>query len=92
MKAPPPKLSVEAFNQAFTDHIAAHYDQGSDGTYRCKKCGTTIKAAACLAVIHDARVPDRCAGDEGCLPISLPYCPQCEGEPTGTDLETCIHV
>lgn len=92
MKAPSPKLDLKAFNQAFLDYLATRCDRQADNTYRCKKCGAAIQSTTCLATIHDARKEGCHDNREGLITMSLPYCPACEGEPTGDDICTCVHV
>ena len=90
----PSRLNRESFNKAIADHIANRYiEMASDGTgqrrYVCKHCGREVKQATVWISVHSLLFQE-CAGSGEVRRIPLPYCPNCEGEPTET--RGCVHV
>lgn len=89
MEAPQNGMSSEDFNGTIKAHIAANYEKTQNG-YKCKKCGSDVIQATGYASIHSTEFGDTCAGSGKVEQFPLPYCPNCEGEPT--NLQTCVHV
>lgn len=92
MEAPSGELDLVVFQQTMSEGIAARYEKkvGAGENFFCKQCGAMVMQATCAVSLHAREFGDLCAGSGKVVRVALPYCPQCEGEPTRTT--TCVHV
>jgi len=88
MEIPLGRMSPEQFEQTIADHRDLHYEQVGKN-WKCKKCDVDILQTTGYVSIH-SKMFSACTGGGEVQPISLPYCPNCEGVPKNTS--SCVHV
>ena len=85
----PEKVTLEGFLEArvaFMRGVEARPDPRL--TFRCRKCGATIKTVSAQISVHEARFGG-CAGWGEVINAAIPYCPSCEELPAATG---CVHA
>jgi hypothetical protein len=90
MEAPRIGLDMKGLNAAVKAHFRQMYEDNTNDGWHCKGCGGKILFAPCNVSIHETPPGGECVGFDEVKQFPLPYCPQCEGEPTSTS--TCMHV
>jgi len=72
-------LRVEEL-EAQMDYRDRKYIRQTDGSYKCRKCGSTIQSISVSHPIWDG--PFAMCGSGKVFNESRPYCPKCEESPT----------
>lgn len=89
METPAARGTLQEFEAEIESYLSENCLKNESDEVRCRWCWTKTEFKVCYVSIHTTAF-DNCSGSGRVKQIPIPYCPNCETEPTQD--RSCVHL